>query len=93
MSTTTQSTVGGWAYTPETRAQRPGDPFVPARVLLSVREAAALLGIGRTLMYELLDSGAVESLHVGRLHKVPVDAVMDFVTRQRRRDPASGDST
>jgi len=53
------------------------------RLLLSVVEAAQRLGIGRTLMYELLGSGQIESLHVGRLHKVPADALVAYVERQR----------
>lgn len=52
-----------------------------ARLLLSVVEAARRLGIGRTLMYELITSGAIESVHVGRLHKVPVRALEAFVDR------------
>jgi len=53
------------------------------QLLLSVVEAAERLGIGRTLMYELLTSGQIESLHVGRLHKVPADALEAFIARQR----------
>jgi excisionase family DNA binding protein len=53
------------------------------RLLLSVVEAARRLGIGRTLMYELLGTGQLESMHVGRLHKVPAEALTAFVERQR----------
>ena len=52
------------------------------KLLLTVVEAAHRLGIGRTLMYELLASGRIESVHVGRLHKVPVGALAAFVRRQ-----------
>lgn len=45
------------------------------RLLLSVVEAARRLGIGRTLMYELLGSGQIRSVHVGRLRKIPVEAL------------------
>ena len=51
------------------------------RLLLSVVEAARRLGIGRTLMYELLAAGKIESVHVGRLHKVPVRALDAYVAR------------
>ena len=56
------------------------------KLLLSVIEAAHphRLGVGRTLMYELLGSGQIESMHVGRLHKVPAWALEAFVERQRR---------
>ena len=49
------------------------------KLLLTVVEAAHRLGIGRTLMYELLNSGQIESVHVGRLHKVPVEALARFI--------------
>ena len=49
------------------------------KLLLTVVQAAHRLGIGRTLMYELLGTGQIESVHVGRLHKVPVDALARFV--------------
>ena len=40
--------------------------------------------IGRALMYELLSSEQIESLHVGRLHKIPASALATFVERCRR---------
>ena len=49
------------------------------RLLLTVMEAAHRLGIGRSLMYELLASGSVASIRVGRLRRVPCDALADFV--------------
>jgi len=55
------------------------------KLLLSVVEAAHRLGVGRTLMYELLDSGQIESMHVGRLHKVPAEALTAFVERPAAR--------
>jgi excisionase family DNA binding protein len=51
----------------------------PERLLLRVEEAAELLGIARTLMYRLLLDGEVESVHVGRLRRVPVAAVEEYV--------------
>ena len=53
------------------------------KLLLTVVEAAQRLGIGRTLMYELLGSGQIESVHVGRLHKVPTAALAAFVEHCR----------
>jgi len=53
------------------------------KLLLTVVEAAQRLGIGRTLMYELLSSGQIDSVHVGRLHKVPAAALAKFVDRCR----------
>lgn len=51
------------------------------RLLLSIVEAAERLGIGRTLMYELLAAGQVQSVHLGRLHKIPARALDAYVAR------------
>ncbi|HZL04314.1 MAG TPA: helix-turn-helix domain-containing protein [Coriobacteriia bacterium] len=56
------------------------------KLLLTVVEAAQRLGIGRTLMYELLSSRQIDSVHVGRLHKVPVGALAKFVERCRSEE-------
>ncbi|WP_328895254.1 excisionase family DNA-binding protein [Streptomyces sp. NBC_00236] len=55
----------------------------PTLVLLTVEEAARRLGIGRTLCFRLIRTGQLESVPVGRLRRVPVDAVHDYVTRLR----------
>ena len=57
------------------------------RLLLTVSEAAQQLGIGRSLLYELLADGQVESIHVGRLRRIPIDALADFIDRQRPNKP------
>ena len=57
------------------------------RLLLTVSEAAQQLGIGRSLLYELLADGQVESIHVGRLRRIPIDALADFINRQRPNRP------
>ncbi len=41
-----------------------------AKLLLTVDEAAALLGIKRTLTYELIRTGALASVRVGRLRRI-----------------------
>ena len=57
------------------------------RLLLTVSEAAHRLGIGRSLLYELLADGQLESIHVGRLRRIPIDALADFIDRQRSSRP------
>ncbi len=58
------------------------------RIVLTVEEAAERLGIGRTLMYALVKSGAVESIAIGRLRRIPPDTLDDFVERLRTVLPA-----
>ncbi|MGY1436618.1 excisionase family DNA-binding protein [Streptomyces reniochalinae] len=55
----------------------------PTLALLSVEEAARRLGIGRTVCYRLISSGELESITVGRLRRVPADAVPEYVARLR----------
>lgn len=60
-----------------------GRSVVVPRIVLTVEQAAESLAIGRTLMYELVGSGAVESVRIGRLRRIPTDAVAEYVTRLR----------
>ena len=48
-------------------------------LVLTVEEAAERLGVGRTVMYALVSSGAVESVRIGRLRRVPADALVTFL--------------
>ena len=58
------------------------------RLLLTPEDAADVLGVGRTKLYELLRVGAIESVRIGRARRVPADALHDNVTRLR--EDASG---
>lgn len=51
------------------------------RVLLSVEEAAERLSISRTRVYALIKTGALVSVRVGRLRRVPAEALTEFTTR------------
>lgn len=53
------------------------------RLVLTIEEAAERLGIGRTLMYALVSAGEVESVRIGRLRRVPTDALDAYVMRLR----------
>jgi excisionase family DNA binding protein len=55
----------------------PGD----GAVLLTVVEAAKRLRIGRTKMYSLITSGAVKTVTIGALRRVPVEALPEYVAR------------
>jgi excisionase family DNA binding protein len=53
-------------------------------LLLRIPEAAALLGIGRSSVYELIALGALETVHIGRSCRVPREAVERYVEQLRR---------
>lgn len=52
-------------------------------VLLTVEEAAKQLRIGRSMVYALMQSGDLESIHIGRLRRIPVDALPKFLAKLR----------
>ena len=53
------------------------------RLLLTVVEAARRLEISRSLLYELLARDEIQSIRVGRLRRIPVEALTDYINRQR----------
>ena len=46
---------------------------------VSPDEAALLLGLKRTKVYELLADGTLRSLKVGRRRLIPTDALREFI--------------
>ena len=60
-----------------TQASENGLPVL----LVRPEDAARVLGVGRTKLYELMRSGALRSVRVGGLRRVPVAALNEFVTR------------
>lgn len=56
-------------------------------IVLTVEQAAKRLNIGRTLMYELVTTGVVESVHIGRLRRIPSQALTNYVTKLMTSTP------
>ena len=56
-----------------------GLPVVP--LLLTVNQAAELLGMGRSTIYELIDSGELKSVKRGASRRVPLKEVHDYIDR------------
>jgi excisionase family DNA binding protein len=61
----------------ETRASKLDENS--AALLISVEEAALILGIGRTLIFELIMQGRVSSVKIGRRRLVVRQALDEFV--------------
>jgi excisionase family DNA binding protein len=63
------------------------------KLLLSPEEAAEVLAIGRSKLYELLAEGAIESVAIGTCRRIPTDSLAQFVDRLRseqRQDDCGG---
>lgn len=62
------------------------------QLLLKPEEASRVLAIGRSKIYELLATGALESIAVGRSRRIPAEALRRWVDRQRAAQGAPGGS-
>jgi excisionase family DNA binding protein len=51
------------------------------RVLLSPEEVAEALHIGRCTVYDLIRTNQLQSFKIGKLRRIPVDAVHKFIKR------------
>jgi excisionase family DNA binding protein len=50
-------------------------------LLLTVREAAELVGVGRTTIYKLIGDGTLVSLRIGSSRRVPLSSIHAYVDR------------
>lgn len=58
-----------------------GQPPDIELTLLTVEEAAGWLSVGRTTVYELLKDGQINSVRIGRLRRIPAEALIAYTTR------------
>lgn len=59
------------------------------RLLLTVEEAARCIGIGRSLMYELIAAGDLATVQIGRLRRVRPEDLSGFVSGLDRASSSS----
>jgi excisionase family DNA binding protein len=62
---------------------------VPERLLLRVPEAAERLGIGRTKMYEMIASGELPAIHIGRAVRISASALQKWVEEREQQSDVS----
>ncbi|MDB5582266.1 MAG: excisionase family binding protein [Bradyrhizobium sp.] len=63
--------------------ERRGKPAVEDCLAVRIPQAAQLLGIGRSSLYELISSGQLETIKIGRSTVVPMDALRAFIQQRR----------
>ena len=66
-------------------AAPPRPPSFEGRQGLSIDETCQVMGIGRTLLYELMDSGIIKTKKIGTRRIVLVSSVTEFM-----REPVEG---
>lgn len=57
------------------------------KLLLTPSEAATALGIGRSKLYELLQTGQLASVRIGTCHRVPTRALHNYFLLGLRKTP------
>ena len=57
----------------------------PPRLLLRIPEAAETLGIGRTKIYELIATGELPTIHVGRAVRISVSSLQKWVEEREQQ--------
>jgi len=57
--------------------------------VLTVREAAAILRVGRNQLYQAIARGELGAVHIGRSIRIPKQALLDLLAANLR--PPSGD--
>lgn len=62
------------------------------KLLLKPEEAAELLSIGRSKIYELIGTGELASVRIGTSRRIPADALAEFV-RELRSPVMNQDAT
>ena len=62
------------------------------QLLLTPEQAAELLAVGRTKIYELLRTGTLESVRIGAARRIPAAALTAYVERLRQEEAIDADS-
>ena len=65
----------------EVGAWRPVSSF-PERLVVDIREAARILGCGRSLVYKLIQAKELPFVKVGHLTRIPYSVLEEFVARR-----------
>ena len=56
--------------------------FEELPLTLRVEDLMSILGIGRNTAYELVRSGKIRSIRIGRQLRIPKDAIQDYLAQR-----------
>jgi excisionase family DNA binding protein len=59
-------------------------PPLPDPICVRVNDAARMIGVGRTKLYELIAAGEIETVKLGKATRITIASLHDLVRRQRR---------
>ncbi len=58
-------------------------PPSPEPICVKVNDAARMIGVGRTKLYELIASGEIEAIKLGKSTRITTASLHALVSRQR----------
>lgn len=64
-------------------------PAQPEPLLLRVEEAARLLSLSRSMVYQMMDSGVLPSVRCGTARRIPTAALHAWIARQLHVEQAN----
>lgn len=70
--------------------ENPRAPFTRQKLLLSVAEAADMLSMGRTQIYDLVMRRQIASIKIGRSRRIPLAALQTFIREQLQQAEQEG---
>ena len=59
----------------------------PGALLVTIPDAARILAVGRSTIYELIGAGELATVHIRRAVRVPVDELRRFVAQRWLEGP------
>lgn len=59
------------------------------KILLNVEEAAEVLGVGKSTVYDLIRMRLLRSVRIGKSRRVPVEACRELVERLLQEEPVA----
>ncbi len=51
--------------------------------LITIKQAARILNLGRSTVYQLIAGGQLDVVHIGRSARIPADAITSLINRLR----------
>lgn len=67
------------------RQQDSKEMFANYPDLLTTKQAKTLLHIANNKMYDLLKNGEIESMRIGKSHRITKSSIIDYVKRSMRK--------
>ena len=68
------------------RCDDPPGVGLETKLLLSVDKAATLMSLGRSTVYDLVMRQQIASIKVGRMRRIPVSALREYVQKRLTED-------